>query len=66
MSKFTPKKMILLGTGLMLLGVIFPLLMVVKVIEPTLWLSFLSHGCSVIGVFLGFYGVFSYVRIERK
>ena len=50
----------------MLLGVIFPFLMVIKIIEPTFWLSFLSHACSVIGIFLGFYGAFSYIRIERK
>lgn len=66
MSKFTPKKMMVAGAILLVLGVVFPFLMVLKMIEPTFWLSFVSHACSVIGMFLGFYGLFSYVRIGHK
>jgi len=56
----------LIGTGLMLLGVIFPLLMVIQVIEASFWLSFLTQAFSVVGLFLGFFGIFNYVHNERK
>ena len=58
--------MMLVGAGLMLLGVILPWLMVLKVVESTFFLNFFSHACSVLGIFLGFYGLFTYIRVERK
>lgn len=66
MSKFTPKKMMVAGAALLVLGVVFPFLMVLKIVEPSFWLSFLSQACSVIGMFMGFYGLFSHIRIGRQ
>ncbi len=58
--------MMIVGGILLVLGFVFPLLMVIKLVEATFWLSFLSHACSIVGMFLGFLGLFSYIRIERK
>ncbi len=60
-----PIHFILLGLFLVLLGVIIPLLMVIKVVESTLFLGFSSYIVSIVGLFLGMWGAFSYVRIER-
>lgn len=62
----TPVQMIILGGCLLLLGVIIPFLMVMQVITPTFLLSFLAHGASVLGMILGFYGIFSYASTTRK
>lgn len=61
-----PIHFILIGFVLVLAGVVFPFLMVIRVIEPSLWLNFLSYGGSVVGLFMGMWGAFSYVRIERS
>ena len=58
--------MMITGAGLMLLGVILPFMMVLQVIESTFFLNFFSHACSVLGIFLAFYGLFTHIRIERK
>ncbi|MGQ9599570.1 MAG: hypothetical protein ACUVWZ_09155 [Anaerolineae bacterium] len=60
-----PKAILALGFVLVLFGVIAPLLMVLKVIEPSFWLSFLSFGASVAGLFLGLIGTAFYVRLHR-
>lgn len=60
-----PIYFILIGLFLVLLGVIIPMLMVVSVIETTLFLGFSSYISSIIGLFLGMWGTFSFVRIER-
>ena len=58
--------MIVIGVILMILGVLLPLLMVVKVLTATLALSFLSYGASLVGMFMAFYGLFTYVKISRR
>lgn len=60
-----PIYFILIGLFLVLLGVFIPLLMVINVVESTLFLGFSSYIVSIIGLFLGMWGAFSYVRIER-
>lgn len=57
--------LILIGGTLALMGVVLPLLMVIKVLPSTFFLSFLSHGASVSGLFLGIIGVAWHVR-DRK
>lgn len=49
----------------MLLGVIFPFLMVMQVLRSTIFLNFFSYIASFIGMFLGMYGVFTYIKINR-
>ena len=60
-----PIYFILIGGALVLAGAVLPFLMVLQIIETTFWLSFLIYGASVVGLFLGMWGAFSYVRIER-
>ena len=57
--------LILIGGTLAVTGVILPLLMVIKVLPSTFFLSFFSHGASVSGLFLGIIGAALHVR-DRK
>jgi hypothetical protein len=58
--------MIILGTILMVLGVILPLLMVVKVLTSTYFLNFFSYGASLSGMFLGAIGFAYYFKGKNK
>ena len=66
MIRLQPWKIIVIGFLLVLLGFLIPLLMVINVIEANLFLSFLSHGASVAGLFLGLIGAASYVRLGKR
>ena len=57
-----PWKLIAIGVGLMVVGVALPFLMVIQLLESTLFLSFLAHGCSMVGLITGFVGVTQYFR----
>ncbi len=50
----------------MALGVIFPFLMVMRVLNSTMFLNFFSYIAQVVGLFLGMYGVMTIMRIKRK
>lgn len=65
MSRYNPVHLIIIGGILMLLGVIFPFLMVMQVLRSTIFLNFFSYIASIIGMFLGMYGVFTYIKINR-
>lgn len=58
--------MMVIGALLMIMGVVLPMLMILKMIETTFFLALLSYGSSLMGMFLAFYGLFTYVRIRRK
>jgi hypothetical protein len=60
------RALIALGFVLVLFGSSGPFLMVVRVIEPSFALSFVFHGASVGGLFLGLYGAASYSRARRE
>jgi hypothetical protein len=60
-----PRNIILLGLVLVLLGFVLPFLMVLRVIEPSFLLSFLSYGASITWLLLGLMGAAWYVRIDR-
>ena len=66
MSWITPVRLIIFAFLLMLVGIILPFLMVIKVIEPTFFLSFLSYGSSLAGMVLGIVGVAFYVSFIRR
>lgn len=63
--KWEPWKMIALGGSMMLVSVILPLLMVIQVLSSTFFLNFLAYSLSVAGLFIGFFGMVSIVRIKR-
>lgn len=52
-----PKLTVFFGFILMLLGVIFPLLMVIKVLESTFFLNFFSYTLSLLGMVFGVIGI---------
>lgn len=66
MSEIDPRVLIAIGFVLVVFGFVAPLLMVVQIIQPNFLVSFLSHGASVAGLFLGVLGGALYVRRERS
>jgi pilus assembly protein TadC len=65
MNKISPKKLIFIGAGLLLLGVLIPFLIVLDVLESTFFLNFSAYACQVSGLFIGMYGTFATVKIFR-
>lgn len=57
-----PVNLLVIGGSLLIVGVVLPFLMVTRLLEPTLFLSFLSHGCSTVGFITGFIGIALYFR----
>jgi hypothetical protein len=51
------KQLIVLAVFLLLFGCVMPFLMVLRVVESTFFLNFLSFGASVLGLFLGLAGI---------
>lgn len=66
MIRMHPRTIILLGFVLVLAGFVIPFLMVLRIIQPSLLLSFLSSGASMVGLFLGLIGAAYYWRRGRK
>ena len=62
----SPVRLVLIAFVLLVLGVLFPLLMMIQVIESTFWLNFLSFGMQVTGLFLGFIGGTMFIRAQKK
>jgi membrane associated rhomboid family serine protease len=60
-----PRFLLSLGLVLMLLGIILPFLMVMRVIESTFLLNFVSWSASVAGLFLGFIGVATWSKMKK-
>ncbi len=54
------------GVGLMLFGVALPFLMILRLIDNSLWLSFLSYAASITGLVIAFLGLIMHVRIDRR
>lgn len=52
-----PKLLILLGFILMLLGVVFPFLMVIHILKSTFFLNFFSYTLSLLGMICGAIGI---------
>jgi hypothetical protein len=59
----SPQKMILIGLLLVLAGVALPGLMLLRFVETTFLLAFLSYGASVTGLILGMIGSAMYARM---
>jgi len=58
--------MIIIGFLLVLAGWFFPLLMVMKLLESTFLLSFLSYAFSIGGILLGVIGTAMYTSMNRR
>ena len=53
MMKFGDKKLLIIAFVLLLTGVVLPFLMVIKVLENSFFLSFLSYAASIAGLVIG-------------
>ena len=65
MFRFSSTQMIIAAVVLLITGVVLPFLMVIKTIPSTFFLNFFAYGSSLIGMVLGFLGLFSVVKIKR-
>lgn len=52
-----PLRLVVIGFGLLIIGVVLPFLMVLKLVESTLFLNFLAVASSVAGLTTGFMGI---------
>lgn len=57
-----PGRLIFIAFLMVLMGAVLPFLMVIRVFEASFWLSFISYGISIGGLFLGVFGAANYVR----
>ena len=62
----SPRLLLALGLFLMILGIVIPILIVIRVMESTFFLNFFSWGASVAGLFLGIIGVATWVRKRKE
>lgn len=65
-SRVRPGVLMLVGFFLMLAGVVLPLLMVIKVLESTFLLNFISYGSSLVGMVVGTLGAALYAVGRRR
>ncbi len=65
-SRWSPRGMLILAALLLLVGTGLPFLMVVRVLEATFALAFVSYGATIAGAFLGYLGVLHYLRPPRR
>ena len=61
-----PRALLFIALGLLLFGWVVPFLMVLRMVESTFFLNFLSWGASVGGLYLGVIAVASLVRRRKK
>jgi hypothetical protein len=60
-----PLVLIIIGFVLVMLGWIFPFLMVMHVFSSTFFLNFFSYAISLIGLILGISGSAMYVKLRK-
>ena len=61
----SPRFLLTLGLFLMILGIALPFMMVIHVIESTLFVNFFSWASSVIGLALGMIGA-TFMAARRR
>ena len=64
-----PARFIILAVFLLLIGAVLPFLMVIRVVESSFFLNFVSYIASVGGLFIGVLGIAMYVgktKNEKK
>lgn len=66
MSFFTPVRMIVIGGILVIGAVVLPFLMILDVLESTLFLNFVSYLIGLVGMFLGVAGTALNVKSNRR
>jgi di/tricarboxylate transporter len=57
MRASSPVRLIVIAFVLLLVGALLPFLMVLRILQPSFALSFLSYAASLVGLVLGLIGV---------
>jgi hypothetical protein len=60
-----PLRLVGIGFGLLVIGVVLPFLMVIGLLESTLFLNFLAVASSIGGLTAGFIGISQYLRSRK-
>ena len=66
MIYLSPVKMILLGFGLLVIGVVLPFAMILRALESTLLLNFVAYLSSAIGLVLGLMGLILHTGSRQR
>ena len=66
MMDLDPKILLAVGFFLLVLGVLLPFLMVLQILESTLFLNFFSFIAQFLGLIVGFIGAMSLARRSRR
>jgi hypothetical protein len=61
-----PSKMLVIAFLLLVAGAVLPFLMIIDVLESTMFLNFTAYIVSVVGLFLGIIGIATYVGKARN
>ena len=61
-----PERLLYIAIAMMIFGCVMPFLMVIKVVESTYFINFLSYILSVLGLFLGIIGIATAYRGKIK
>ena len=60
-----PKRLFVIAVLLMVFGVVMPFLMVIRLVESTFFLNFLSYGSQILGFLLGIVSMAA-SRVKQK
>ncbi len=61
-----PKRLLIIGFVLVVLGVVLPFLMVLQIVPSTFFLNLIAFIASFLGIMLGIVGAMTYVAIHRN
>ena len=61
-----PERLMTIAVCMMLFGCIVPFLMVMRMVESTLFMNFLSFAVSTLGLFLGIIGIATYRGKQKR
>ncbi|RLG75458.1 MAG: hypothetical protein DRO23_03975 [Thermoprotei archaeon] len=61
-----PKILTVIGALMLISGWAIAFLTVIKIIEENLYLIILAYGINLVGLFIGLYGVSSYIYVKRR
>jgi hypothetical protein len=65
-TEWDPRILLGIGFGLLVIGVLLPLLMVMRILPSTFFLNFFAFGSSFLGLMLGIIGSVTYLIRSRS
>lgn len=63
--RINPRYFIWIGFGLLVLGVVIPLLIILQILVSTFFWNFLAYICQVLGLLLGIAGI-AFISVNRR